>query len=465
MNYLELAIWGITGLTLVVGILLGALRGARRATLRLVLVLCCAVGAYFLRGAITDLVLNIQVGDVTVSETLTEFLGSMAQDLGETVIILATVIASVVVFMVAFYLLKFLSWLILFPLLKLVVKKGKKKHGIVGAVIGLVQGAVVALCICVPLSGLITQTNRIMSAVGELQDAFATAAPSDEYYALAEDETDGDSEGDKWNDGDATEGEEGQQPENQPSGGEGAGGGSEGSGESIIPQEYLEMLQKYDESFIGKFYSQTLKTPFTWISTVNVKVVNEETGETEEKTYTLEGQIDAVVGAVRMAKTFAELRNITWDENFDGSVAEQIKAIMDKLAAVNGELSPEARDTINRAANALLNNMGLPVEVDASGFDLNHVDFAKEGELIVDIVEIANKETFTADDLGTIADSLKESTLVMPMLESAADAVPVSKEKQDMIEDAISDYEAQNPDRDESTNEMLETLRNLFGIK
>lgn len=470
MNYIELGFWGITALALVLGIVLGAVRGTNRSVLRLILVLVSVVAAFFMKDWLTNIILGIKVGDNTLQQTIINALGEDFAEMGDTVIIMVKVMASVLVFLAAFYLLKLLTWMIVYPLCKLFVKKGKKKHAIIGAVIGLVQGVVVALCICVPLGGFVAQTNRLMAAASEMQQTVATA-PRNEYYANADDGsadiTTGGEESSEPETGEPTTGSEGGATE----GGATEGGTTEGGdstkpddgnsskgGGFALPENVTKMMNGFEDSFIGKFYSKTLKTPFNWIASAKVEVTDAD-GKTETKKYTLEGQIDAVVGAIHMIEDFAELKDIDWNGNFDGDVATQIKTVMDKLNTTKGELSPEAIDTINNAASVLLNNMDLPVKVDASKFDLNTIDFSKEGSLIVDVIDVANKEEFTSADLKAITDDLAQSTLVLPMVESITTPMTLPPDKKQQVEDAFNSAELQ-----ECNQDVLNTLRTLFGI-
>jgi len=455
MNYIELGFWGITALALVLGIIMGAVRGTNRSVLRLILVLVSVVAAFFLKDVLTNLILNIKVGENTLQQTIINALGEDFAEMGETVIIMVKVMASVLVFLVTFYLLKLLTWMIVYPLCKLFVKKGKKKHAIIGAVIGLVQGAVVALCICIPLGGFVSQTNKLMAAASEMQQQTTATVNTDGFYVASEDDTviitpiedatesDGGSTSD---DGAATENNNGENPDGEQKGG------------FALPENFTKMMGDFENGFIGKFYSQTLKTPFNWIASAKVEVTDAEGNKTVKK-YTLEGQVDAVVGAIHMMVDMTELKDIDWAGEFNGDVATSIKNVMDKLDATKGELSPEAIETINNAAGALLGSMDLPVEVDASKFDLNTVNFSKEGELIVNVIDVANKEEFTATDLKTITDDLAESTLVLPMVESITTPMTLDEKRKEQVERAFSDEAVKdcNP-------EILETLRNLFGL-
>lgn len=468
MNYIELAFWGITALALVLGVVMGAVRGTNRSVLRLILVLISVVAAFFMKDWLTNIILGIKIGENSIQQIIINQLGPKFAEMGDTVIIMVKVLASVVVFLVAFYLLKLLTWLIVYPLCKLFVKKGKKKHAIIGGVIGLVQGVVIALCICIPLGGVVVQSNKLLAAANEYQQTVATV-PTGEYYATAEDGA-----------GDITGGAESTDPSDEPTTG-GEGGATEGGettesggtsgGETTnpkdddsskegfaLPENVTKMMNDFENSFIGKFYTKTLNKPFNWIASSKVEVTNAD-GKKETKKYTLEGQMEAVVGALHMIEDMSELKNIDWNADFTGDVATQIKDVMDKLDATKGDLSPEAIETINNVAGVLLESMDLPVEVDASKFDLANVNFSKEGTLIVDIVDVANKEEFTGADLKTITDDVSQSTLVMPMLDSVTNPLTIGQDKKQMVEDAFNSEEVKDCDPD-----VIASLRKLFGL-
>ena len=61
---LDIYILIVTITTVAVGLLLGLLRGSRRAVLRLLLVLLCVVGAYFLKDVVTGLLMKTDIQGV-----------------------------------------------------------------------------------------------------------------------------------------------------------------------------------------------------------------------------------------------------------------------------------------------------------------------------------------------------------------------------------------------------------------
>lgn len=154
----------LTAACLLFGFILGIKRGFSRSLLRMLLVILCAVGAWFARAALTDLVLDLEIQGRTVAETIKEALSSA--DLPESVMSLldslVRILVGVVLFLVSFMALQLVSWMIIFPLLKLFLKRHpKKKHRITGMLLGVVQGAFVAYVICFPLTGLLVQFDKV----------------------------------------------------------------------------------------------------------------------------------------------------------------------------------------------------------------------------------------------------------------------------------------------------------------
>lgn len=485
-NYIIIAFWSVTALALVLGIVMGAVRGTNRSILRLILVLVSAVAAFFMRNWITDLVLNAQVGETTLQQTILDALGSDLQALGDTVIIMIKVMASAVVFFAVFYLLKLITWMIVYPLCKLFVKKGEKKHRVIGGAIGLVQGVVVALCICIPLGGVAVQANKVLVAANTLsqQDSSSASLPGDSYYASSEEDkiaitpcadgTEADSgvAGDSGATGEpGAPSESGTPDESGTTGETGTPGESGATGETgtpeennqgetqpsgILPANVMGMLDRFQNSVIGKFYSQTLKAPFNFIASCKATTKGDD-GNEVMKTYTLEGQIDAVVGALHMMGDLTDLKGVNWKDEITGDVATTIKNVMDKLDDTKKDLTPEAIETINEVANSLFGAV-LPIQVNVSNFDLKEVDFSKEGTLIVNVVNVANKDNFSSTDLKEITDNLAESTLVLPIVEGMK-PIDLSSDRKEQVERAFNSETVQG-----CNEEVLETLRKLFKL-
>ena len=163
---INIIVLAITAACVLFGFILGIIRGFSRSLLRFLLIVACAAGAWFLRGLLTDIVMGININGQTLGDMIAEGLSSadLPSSVTSLVQTLARLIVGVALFIVCFLLLQLVTWVIIFPLLKLFLKRHPvKRHRITGAVIGLLQGAVIAFVICFPLSGLLVQFNKIAS--------------------------------------------------------------------------------------------------------------------------------------------------------------------------------------------------------------------------------------------------------------------------------------------------------------
>ena len=180
MGSFSLIIVGITAVALIIGALLGLLRGLNRSILRLVLVILSLVLAFALRDSIMNVAMNMETGEGTVREmiiaSLVEPESEIPEQMVELMFGLIEIIIGVGAFYSIFFMLKFVTWLILFPILKIFVKRGEKKRSLLGAVFGLVQGFVVAVMICSPLSGLMVEVNKLSAITVDGQSTVVVPA-------------------------------------------------------------------------------------------------------------------------------------------------------------------------------------------------------------------------------------------------------------------------------------------------
>ena len=170
MGYLTLGILGFTAIALLFGMLVGCLRGRNRALLRLALLVLTVALAFALRPIVCDTVLGLEVSLDGTTQTVRTFIGNTLADAfeGETpealenlCFALAEIAVGLVAFFLLFIVIRLISWLIIFPILKIFVKKGKKRRRGIGALVGLLQGALIAFVVCAPITGLIVQTDKL----------------------------------------------------------------------------------------------------------------------------------------------------------------------------------------------------------------------------------------------------------------------------------------------------------------
>ncbi len=157
MGTMTIIMIALTAVALLFGMLYGLGRGRNRSILRLILIIGCIAGAIYLRQPVIEFLLDTDMAK--------ELLASLAKEVPENFqlvfSILLNLILSIAVYFVLFFVLRIVSWLIIFPIFKIFVKTEVDKRRGFGALIGLVQGIVVALAVLVPLNGLVMQVDRL----------------------------------------------------------------------------------------------------------------------------------------------------------------------------------------------------------------------------------------------------------------------------------------------------------------
>ncbi len=460
MNYIEIGILALTGVAILFGLILGIARGSRRAILRLILVLLCIVAAYFLKDPVTNIALNEEVPEsiagtsetgeaVTVQQFIVNQLPEDVRSLGETVVVpLVKVIAGTAMFLLLFLALQFLSWLIIYPICKIFVKKAKKKrnkdgevvygkkHGGIGAIFGLIQGVAVALCLCITLTGLAIQADRVVAMVDDLSSATQASASVDSMeFAFADEDVGGVSTD-----------------------------SSTSESTSIIPPEIEQMLKDYENTTVGKFYGETCSPAFTYIS--SVKISNED-GTTQ--TITLGGQVDALQTmvdiVVEVQKSSATLQGI------DFSNLSSLSDLQDVFAAIDNikdGLSDEAKATVNAVISSAIDM--IPVPEEAQGFlggvkdvlketDFTEISFSNELTIISSVSEkLEDVSSITTDDVAEMINTISESQLIVPVLGSMDVDLNLSDSEKDQLNAAFD----QLPE--DTNEETVEVLKNLLGL-
>ena len=164
MGYITLGMLVFTLLTVGFGAFWGMVRGRNRAVLRFIIIIACLLLALLARGVITDAVMGIKIEGVDVvtyiSQMLNEGETQMPEAVVNMVVALVKIIISLMVFMFSFITLSGLS-MILFWILKIFVKPGEQKRRGLGAIIGTVQGVLVAFIIAAPLTGIMMQVDKV----------------------------------------------------------------------------------------------------------------------------------------------------------------------------------------------------------------------------------------------------------------------------------------------------------------
>ncbi len=450
MNYVEIGIWAITGIAVVLSVLLGMMRGARRAVLRLILVLVCIVAAFCLKDFVTNTLLTTEIAMGETTTTIQDYvLTSLPEEvssLGESVVIpLIRIIVGVVIFLVLFWALKLVSWIILYPICKIFVKKGAKKHAGIGALTGLVQGVAIALCFCVPISGMLVQVNRVIPMMEDLQGSTASASTDDKYAFAAE-------EGSVSSGTTSPEGE----------------GGSTSEGGEIISDEIKQILLGYEETIIGKFYGHTCSPIFDLISGVQVP---QEDGTNQKMT--LSGQIDAIKAMLDILQQFNETTEKLNDIDFsDLSSFSELREAFGKLDEITAELPQEAKNTINAVVSSAIDMVPVPddaapgvaemvagIKDTLKSTDFTEIKFTKELDVIENITATIEKgENVTVDDIAATIDSVSESALLVPVLSNVNTDLDLPNGTKMKLEEVFDELPA------DTDQETVDVLKNILGL-
>ena len=185
MGYVSLAFLALTGVALLFGTLFGMLRGRNRSILRLILIVICAVTAILLRGVVVDVLMGINIDGETLEETLLAVFNegdvNFPESMQHLIFAMIEIVVGLISYFVLFFALRIVTWIIIYPICKIFVKKGPKytverkkptRKGITtktkrqkrkwwGALVGLIQGIVVAFFVLSPATCLVMQVDKI----------------------------------------------------------------------------------------------------------------------------------------------------------------------------------------------------------------------------------------------------------------------------------------------------------------
>lgn len=188
---------------IILGFLFGWFRGFSKSLVRFIIVLAVTVLAFFVVPSITTAVLkmdisklNINIGGVsavTLGDLIIDLIEQVpiVQDLIESSPTLASVItlvpqmlANVVLFIAFFFIFKWFSMIIYWIIAGIFFSKkkmgDKDRHKFVGAVIGTVQGLLVAIVLMVPIFGVVETSRPMVEAIRAEQAAESSSESTGE---------------------------------------------------------------------------------------------------------------------------------------------------------------------------------------------------------------------------------------------------------------------------------------------
>lgn len=416
------AILGFSALCVVGGFLFGLIRGFNRSLLRLILVAVSVAAAWFLRGVIVNLILKINIQGKTIEQLLTDTLvngeAAIPESLTNLVLVLVQIIASVLCFVIAFFLIRFLTWSIIYPFLKLIVRKGAKKRALLGGVVGLLQGVLVAFVFCVPITGIAGQVNTMVTTMSEVKI----------------------------------------------------------DGTSLVPAEMSSQLEsvgldEYEDSALGKFYIKTGGGIYNKLTSAKDRNGNN---------VSLDAAIKALSASAKVANSITEAANVDFSggitaENKDALV-NALRTIDD---VQNNELKDEdARRIVNELINGVVeaaggsseggeNNFTLPEDFDIGKLEAGAA--ADAVEAIYSYTERAGSEDATEEDKKLTSDEAK--TIVKGIADNQEFITSITGSDTNLIGDISEDdkntmsAEIEKLKTDGTIDdETAESLKKLLGV-
>ena len=171
---------------ILIGMILGLIRGWKNSLVRLLEIVLCAFIAYFVAGSIADAFLTLDLSKygfniagvkvTTLEETLTSLISSIAvvkdvlevsPTLKSVIAILPVVIISLILYIILFFVIKFLVWIIHAIVGAVIRKKAKQQseysdddvkkknvNRLIGAGVGVLQGLICFAIVMCPVAGV-----------------------------------------------------------------------------------------------------------------------------------------------------------------------------------------------------------------------------------------------------------------------------------------------------------------------
>ena len=413
-NILTYSILGFTVLCLLGGFLFGLIRGFNRALMRLILVVASIAGAWFLRGVIVNLLLKININGKKLEEMITSAFtssGDIPESMSDLILVFVKILANVIAFMALFFVIRSITGFIFYPLLKLLVKKGENKKAILGAVIGLVQGVIVAFVMCVPLTGLAIQTNELVQSISEIKNEDGSAIVNEEMTTQIEN---------------------------------------------------LGIVE-YQNSAIGKIYDKCGSWFYNALST---------TKDTDGDDISLDSAVKAVQAGVKVYNSLqSNIDTINNSlNNGDGMTAESkdaVISILDTIAEVqNGELQDEST---KKVVNTLIKSVAEMAGGDSNSikisddFDIADLDTESAKGAVEVLYSVNDREdkTLTEEEIKTMtAGVAKNVTIISAVANDDSLSTSLSDDDKGKIQDELTSLK----DSGEITEADMEAAKKLFGI-
>ena len=379
MNYISIAFIAISIACLGLGFILGLKRGIGKSIIRLIVIAAVIAVLFMFKDKIGDFVLNLKIGSQTVQEFIVSKIPEDFKSMEDNIIPIIKLIIIVVAFILGLLVLQLVSLIVSGILGAIFAREAKGR--LIGGIVGIIQGAVIAVALCVPLAGVCANVGKLSEV--EVNDKKLVTLPAN-----------------------------------------------------------LDCNEAVS-SDVGKIYYENGNFLFAKIA-----VTKTEDG----KTLTLNGQIDALIGAAKMANELLALKDVDFSGGLNSTNVETIKEVLTNLDTINGELTEEAQETVTEIITELADSFDVPV--DLSDLDLSEINFEQEAGLLDSIVDY--QEDGTIDDVNAMVTSLANSSIALAALESTDASITVTPEQQAEVETALANVD--DP-------EKVAAIKALFGIE
>lgn len=439
INYFTIAVIAVSVLCIAVGLLLGLFRGFSRSLVRLILVVASTVAAWFLRPIISKTLMGLEIGGKSINSVLAEaFAGDIPQSVVTLAYALVEIMIGLLAFIIVFFVLKLLTYLILFPIIKIFLGK-EKKGRLLGALIGTVQGVLVAFLVCVPFTGIIGELNNIAAIdVSLLSESDSAESQTNPVRGMLDDI---------------------------------------GITEDTI-DEYLT-------SPVGEIYLKAGKPLYVAMTT---------TTDANGKKITLSAAVGAAKNGIKMAANTKDIMNTMQDISSEGGATEEnIGTVCDKLKEldeIKNDTTEEEAEIINSVIKDVIETVAssgatdeekeqIQEAIDKIGdqIDIKQIEFGAAADAVETIVKIADvkstenpeepsaKTEITQEDADKIVNGLAKNEMLVTILETqltggeVGSLVQMSEDDKDKFLTAID-----NVEEGTISEEYREKMKQLLGL-
>ena len=368
MDTLSLALLGISAFFIVFGVLFGILRGFFRSVVRFVSLAVGLAAAWILRPQYIAYAYRLNIHGWTLQGFLDDLCGK-AGSFSAVAAPILEILVGVILFVLAFFVMQLLTELIFLCIGFFI---SKKKRGL-GALVGLVQGLVIALCVCIPINGLILDAHKVLEI--------------------------------------------------------------EIDGKPIVSEEVNTKLldagvdfEAYENGIACRLFSTIGGGFYRVLSTGK---------NADGKEVSLADYVSAAIAAAEIAEELSTLGDLDFSAGMTKDNYDAVMELCQNLNQIKGDMGEEAKhalnDMIGAASDILGDEASTATKQFLETFDITTVDFEAEGELLTDLYEYTEQTgEVSATDL---VEDLAKSDLCLPVLENLTKDQPL--ELPDSVKDEV----------------------------